>query len=82
MNWNDISATYGEFITKDIDDTRTYPCELQIFFESSEDADRALNKISSAIAAQLRPTNEGPSDQSGARRYHVVPSRFADWGPI
>lgn len=72
MTWNDITTKYGQFITEAVEDSETYPCKIQTYFASQGDAERALGRISNDIASKLRPEYECFSEQSGARRFHVV----------
>jgi len=72
MNWTDIKTKYGKYIPTDPVDDQTYSAVLSTFYRDHSHADRVLSAISNEIAAELRPTNEGPSSLSGAPRYHTT----------
>ena len=73
MNWNDVKAKYGDYISGDLVDNATFArARLHTFYRDHGHANRVLSKIPGDVASVLHPFNEGISDTSGSPRYHVV----------
>ncbi len=73
MNWDDIKAKYGEYISGDPVDSETFSkARLQTFYSDHGHGNRVLSKIPPDIASLLRPLSQGMSDTSGSPRFHVV----------